>query len=96
MRLFIPTDPDFIWETCEKCVFIFTTELRRMGWDFNTGFMPYGERWRFSRGVIHQWFRSAAIPQYSAIQRGATAVFLQSLLDEPKNFYHSIRRCVLV
>jgi len=63
-----------------------------MGWGFNLGLMPYGQRWRMNRSALQQWFSKSASLEHRPSQREANVMFLQSLLLEPKEFYINIRR----
>ncbi|KAG2136722.1 cytochrome P450 [Suillus clintonianus] len=53
--------------------------------DFNMGFMPYGDRWRLHRRLLHQAFRQAEIPTYHAVQIRSAHQMLFSLLQDPGN-----------
>ncbi|KAG2367963.1 cytochrome P450 [Suillus spraguei] len=54
--------------------------------DFNMGFMPYGDRWRLHRRIMHQAFRQAAIPTYHPAQLHSARRMLFSLLRDPSNY----------
>jgi cytochrome P450 len=54
--------------------------------DFNTGFMPYGNRWRLHRRIFHQAFHQAAVPAYHAALIRSAHKMLFSLLQDPDNY----------
>ncbi|KAG2068708.1 cytochrome P450 [Suillus decipiens] len=54
--------------------------------EFNTGFMPYGDRWRLHRRILHQAFCQAAIPTYHPAQLHSAHKMLFSLLQDPSNY----------
>ncbi|KAG1878296.1 cytochrome P450 [Suillus subluteus] len=54
--------------------------------DFNTGFMPYGNRWRLHRRIFHQAFHQTAVPAYHAAQLRSAHKMLFSFLQDPENY----------
>ncbi|KAJ6466568.1 cytochrome P450 [Mycena vitilis] len=60
--------------------------LPLMGWDFNFGLMPYGEKWRQYRRLFHQHFRQDAALEFRPIQLRKIHDSLCSLLNTPKDF----------
>ncbi|KAG2137947.1 cytochrome P450 [Suillus clintonianus] len=54
--------------------------------DFNVVFMPYGDRWRLHRRILHQTLRQAEIHSYHAAQRRSAHKMLFSLLQDPENY----------
>lgn len=54
--------------------------------DFNTGLLPYGDRWRRHRRMFHQAFCQAKTPAYHASQVRAAHKMLFSLLQDPSNY----------
>ncbi|KAF9457683.1 cytochrome P450 [Collybia nuda] len=54
-----------------------------MGWDFNFGFMPYGDHWRRHRRLMHQNFHPSAATRFRPHELKATHNLLQRLLDDP-------------
>lgn len=61
------------------------------GWDFNLATMPYGEKWRAHRRMIHQKFRPQAALSFLPIQLNATHSLLRDLLDTPDEFIQAVR-----
>ncbi|KAG1883052.1 cytochrome P450 [Suillus subluteus] len=59
--------------------------------DFNTGLMPYGDRWRLHRRMFHQAFRQAEIPTYHALQLRSAHKMLFSLLQDPGNYSSHVK-----
>lgn len=53
--------------------------------DFNVLFMPYGDRWRLHRRLLHQAFHQAEIPAYHAAQLRSARRMLFSFLQDPSN-----------
>ncbi|KAJ6483827.1 cytochrome P450 [Mycena vitilis] len=62
------------------------TMLPLMGWDFNFGLMPYGEKWRQYRRLFHQHFRQDAAVAIRPIQLKKIHDSLCSLLNTPEDF----------
>ncbi|KAE9388250.1 cytochrome P450 [Gymnopus androsaceus JB14] len=63
-----------------------------MGWDFNFGFLPYGNRWRKSRAVFMQQFSASNLETLQKpILQESIYLFLKKLLDTPKDFEDHIR-----
>ncbi|RDB29405.1 hypothetical protein Hypma_016002 [Hypsizygus marmoreus] len=60
--------------------------LELMGWDFNTGLMPYGDRWRRHRRLFHQNFRKDAALAFQPTQTQKTHEFLVNMLSSPDNY----------
>ncbi|KAJ7672132.1 cytochrome P450 [Mycena polygramma] len=60
--------------------------LPLMGWDFNFGLMPYGEKWRQYRRLFHQHFRQDAAVAFRPIQLRKIHDSLGSLLNTPEDF----------
>ncbi|KAG2044776.1 cytochrome P450 [Suillus americanus] len=54
--------------------------------DFNTVFMPYGNRWRLHRRIFHQAFNQAATPALHAMQLRSAHNMLFNLLQDPSNY----------
>ncbi|KAG2039830.1 cytochrome P450 [Suillus americanus] len=63
--------------------------------DFNIGFMPYGDRWRLHRRILHQAFRQHEIPTYHAVQLRSAHRMLFSLLQDPGNYASHFRMFTL-
>ncbi|KAE9388468.1 cytochrome P450 [Gymnopus androsaceus JB14] len=63
-----------------------------MGWEFNVGLFPYGDRWRKSRALFTQQFSPSNLKTFQKpLLQESTYVFLKKLLDTPKEFEHHIR-----
>ncbi|KAF8964376.1 cytochrome P450 [Flammula alnicola] len=62
-----------------------------MGWDFNTGLIPYGDLWRKHRRVYQQTFRPVAALSYRPIQTRKVHDMLYGLLTSPDNFREHYR-----
>ncbi|KAJ7669227.1 cytochrome P450 [Mycena polygramma] len=60
--------------------------LPLMGWDFNFGFMPYGEKWRQYRRLFHKHFHRDAIAAYRPTQLKKVHDCLRGLLSTPEDF----------
>ncbi|OAX35687.1 cytochrome P450 [Rhizopogon vinicolor AM-OR11-026] len=59
--------------------------------DFNTALLPYGDRWRLHRRILHQPFRQANIPTYHAGLLRTTHQMLFSFLQDPTNYASHIQ-----
>ncbi|KAF5385247.1 hypothetical protein D9615_001133 [Tricholomella constricta] len=57
-----------------------------MGWDFNAGLLPYGDRWRRHRKLYQENFRKVAAITYQPIQTRKIHELLQKLLLTPDDF----------
>ena len=57
-----------------------------MGWDFNVAYMPYAERWRACRRMMHQFLHEKAAMQYQplVVEKGRT--FVRDLNRGPEQF----------
>lgn len=62
-----------------------------MGWDWATSLMPYGERWRANRRIVHYFFHEQASKRYHESQTRTNLAFLYALLDAPESFMQHIR-----
>ncbi|TFK33557.1 cytochrome P450, partial [Crucibulum laeve] len=58
-----------------------------MGWEFNTGLMRYGDRWRLHRRIYQQNLRKRAAIEYQPIQIKKVQQLLRALLATPDDFY---------
>lgn len=63
--------------------------------DFNIGFMPYGDRWRLHRRILHQAFRQVEIPSYHALQLRSAHKMLFSLLQDPDDYSSHFQMFIL-
>ncbi|KAF9235573.1 cytochrome P450 [Melanogaster broomeanus] len=53
------------------------------GIDFNTVFLPYGDRWRLHRRFFHQTFRADSLPRFAPMLQRRSSQLLRRLLDKP-------------
>ncbi|KAJ7053961.1 cytochrome P450 [Mycena amicta] len=65
--------------------------LALMGWDFNLGFMRYGDKWRAYRRMMHQYFRREAALTYRPTHLNKIHDMLRGLLSSPNEFRAHIR-----
>ncbi|KAG1768028.1 cytochrome P450 [Suillus placidus] len=63
--------------------------------DFNIVFMPYGDRWRLHRRILHQAFRQVEIPSYHALQLRSAHKMLFSLLQNPDDYSSHFQMFIL-
>jgi len=62
-----------------------------MGWDYNFGFMDYGDYWRQHRRLMHRSFHPTASLRFRPHELKATHGLLRRLLDEPDNLIGHLR-----
>ncbi|KAF8884004.1 cytochrome P450 [Infundibulicybe gibba] len=62
-----------------------------MGWDFNFPCMPYGDRWRQHRRIMHQAFHPTAARRFHPHEIRATHNLLRRLLDDPNDYMVHLR-----
>ncbi|KAF7365160.1 O-methylsterigmatocystin oxidoreductase [Mycena venus] len=62
------------------------TMIELMGWDFNVGLMPLGDRWRQDRRMFQQHFRRDIALNYRPVQLKKVHQLLQGLLSDPQDF----------
>ncbi|KAF5315063.1 hypothetical protein D9619_007436 [Psilocybe cf. subviscida] len=67
------------------------TMVDLMGWDFNTGLMPYGPRWRRLRRLFQQTFKRVSSLSYRPEQTRKINDLLQALLNSPDEFREHIK-----
>ncbi|KAI0034565.1 cytochrome P450 [Vararia minispora EC-137] len=65
--------------------------LELIGWDWNPGFMPYGERWRVRRRLLHRGLNVNAVATYYPVQVKHTKYFLAKLRRDPRSFVRHIK-----
>ncbi|KAJ8592279.1 cytochrome P450 [Rhizopogon salebrosus TDB-379] len=56
------------------------------GSGFHTALLPYGDRWRLHRRILHQQFRQAATPTYHAALRHNAHKMLFNFLQDPASY----------
>ncbi|KAI0310502.1 cytochrome P450 [Amylostereum chailletii] len=61
-----------------------------MGWDFNLGLMPYGNRWRTSRRMMHQFMHANVTKAYHPLLAFKTRALLDNLQRDPDAFLESL------
>ncbi|OAX32553.1 cytochrome P450 [Rhizopogon vinicolor AM-OR11-026] len=59
--------------------------------DFNMGLLPYGDRWRLHRRILHQQFHQAAIHTYHDDLLRSIHKMLFSILQDPTNYTSHIK-----
>ncbi|KAL0956441.1 hypothetical protein HGRIS_002589 [Hohenbuehelia grisea] len=64
------------------------------GWSWNLAFMPYADRWRRHRRIMHQHFRPQAAVRYRHHELDNVHHLLRSLLDHPVDFWDHLRMFV--
>ncbi|TFK83547.1 cytochrome P450 [Polyporus arcularius HHB13444] len=62
-----------------------------IGWEFDFGFMPYGQYWRRHRRLFWQHFHPGVISKYNAVQQEVSRAFLSKLLTSPGRLEEHIR-----
>ncbi|KAJ7675756.1 cytochrome P450 [Mycena polygramma] len=62
-----------------------------MGWDFNVGLMPRGDRWREHRKLFQTYFRRDMSQNYRPIQMKKVQALLRGLLARPQDFRDLIK-----
>ncbi|KAF7346265.1 O-methylsterigmatocystin oxidoreductase [Mycena sanguinolenta] len=62
------------------------TMVELMGWDFNIGLLPLGDKWRKHRRMIQQHFRQDVSRTYRPIQKKKIHLLLQGLVSSPEEF----------
>ncbi|EIW59412.1 CyP450 monooxygenase [Trametes versicolor FP-101664 SS1] len=65
--------------------------IELIGWEWDFGFMPYGQPWRRHRRLFWQHFHPGVVSKYHAVQREASAKFLENLLASPEQLEDHIR-----
>ncbi|PPQ85587.1 hypothetical protein CVT25_000031, partial [Psilocybe cyanescens] len=86
-----------VLELCEKRSSIYSDRARMpminelMGWNFNFGFMKYGERWRRHRRLMHHNFHPTAALRFRPHSLRAARNMLNRFLDIPNNVIGNLR-----
>ncbi|KAF9475162.1 cytochrome P450 [Pholiota conissans] len=65
--------------------------INLMGWDFGTGFKPYGSTWHAHRRLMQQMFKPASSLAYRPVQTEKVHDLLVGLLDSPEDFLTHIK-----
>ncbi|KAA1476662.1 cytochrome P450 [Dentipellis sp. KUC8613] len=66
--------------------------LELTGWDFNTGLIPYSEKWRARRRLLHATLHEKAAQRYRPLQRAKVHELLCGLHSSPEKFESHISR----
>ncbi|KAI0309928.1 cytochrome P450 [Amylostereum chailletii] len=61
-----------------------------MGWDFNSAFTPYGNKWRTSRRMMHQFMHLNASKAYHPLLASKARALLDDLQRDPDTFRESL------
>ncbi|TCD67439.1 Protein pns1, partial [Steccherinum ochraceum] len=61
-------------------------------WDFNTGLMPYGPKWRAHRRLFHEHFHLGAVDVYRPVQLAVARRLLSWVLDKPEQSRRHVRQ----
>ncbi|TFY66046.1 hypothetical protein EVG20_g5047 [Dentipellis fragilis] len=56
------------------------------GWDFNAAFLPYSDKWRARRRLLHATLHERAAQEYHPLQRAKAYGLLCKLHSDPENF----------
>ncbi|KAJ6512887.1 cytochrome P450 [Mycena sanguinolenta] len=67
------------------------TMVKLMGWEFNFGLLPWGDKWREYRKMFQQHFRPDASRSYRPIQMKKVHLLLQELLSSPQEFREHLK-----
>ncbi|KAG5732706.1 O-methylsterigmatocystin oxidoreductase [Termitomyces sp. T112] len=62
-----------------------------MGWDFQVGWIPYGDYWRQHRRILQQEFNYNAATHFHPYQLNAARGLLRNLLDSPDDLFDNLR-----
>ncbi|KAK0236605.1 cytochrome P450 [Armillaria nabsnona] len=62
-----------------------------MGFGWNTGFIPYGERWKGHRKIFRQEIEGHSSAAYHDCEIHEARLLLRRLLNDPENYRKSIR-----
>ncbi|EAU89003.2 cytochrome P450 [Coprinopsis cinerea okayama7 len=95
--------PIMILNSLEDCVALFdkratnysdraeipAVDMMSLTWSF--ALMSYGASWRSHRRAFHQFLNHTQVPQYRPVLEQETRMFLQRLLQDPKEFMEDIR-----
>ncbi|KAJ6585036.1 cytochrome P450 [Mycena capillaripes] len=65
--------------------------IELMAWDFNTAFMPSGDRWRQHRRMFQKYFRPDISRNYRPMQIKKARALLQGILATPEDFREHIK-----
>ncbi|OBZ67818.1 O-methylsterigmatocystin oxidoreductase [Grifola frondosa] len=69
----------------------YSTMVSLTGWEWNLGFIRYGQWWRRIRRTFHQHFNHSTIPKYREVQLHESRRLLRNLIVNPAQFVEHIR-----
>ncbi|TFY60735.1 hypothetical protein EVG20_g7315 [Dentipellis fragilis] len=67
------------------------TMIKLLGWDFNLAWIPYSEKWRVRRRILHENFHAQAVLAYRPLQKTKIRGFLKGVWGDPGEFGRYIR-----
>lgn len=84
----------FVWcaSITEELLLTAGVIFRMNSAEYNTGFMPYGSRWRRHRRSLHDHFHPNIVQRYQPVQVTSARSFLRRLLETPERFMHHTRQ----
>ncbi|KAH7915601.1 CyP450 monooxygenase [Hygrophoropsis aurantiaca] len=62
-----------------------------MGWEFNVGFIPYGDYWRKHRKAMHQGLKPEAVMNYRPLQLEKVHQLVRNFIHTPKDIQEHIK-----
>ncbi|OCH91991.1 cytochrome P450 [Obba rivulosa] len=68
---------------------VFAGEL--IGLNQTVTWLPYGERWRAYRKLLHTALSPVQVKEYHSMQEGIAVSLCKGLLDKPEDFMHLVR-----
>ncbi|KAF9236886.1 cytochrome P450 [Melanogaster broomeanus] len=66
------------------------------GWSFHFAWQPYGEQWRLSRKLFHQFFRAEASVEYHPVQLQKARQLVLDLIKDPSDYPNHLQRHALL
>ncbi|KAA1473745.1 cytochrome P450 [Dentipellis sp. KUC8613] len=69
----------------------FPPMIKLLGWDFGTGMLPYGDKWRTRRRLMHKHFHSNAALAYRPLQEVKVRNFLRNVHGDNSRFERYLR-----
>ncbi|TFK33961.1 cytochrome P450 [Crucibulum laeve] len=85
------------WELLEKRSSLYSGRPRMpmlnelMGWDFDFGFMDYGDRWRQHRKLMHQAFHPSAAEQFRPHEMKSARRLMRRLYTKSEDIIGNLR-----
>ncbi|KAA1473750.1 cytochrome P450 [Dentipellis sp. KUC8613] len=65
--------------------------IKLLGWDFNLAWIPYSDKWRVRRRILHENFHAQAVLAYRPLQKTKIRGFLKGVWRDPEQFGCYIR-----